>query len=240
MLPRQLGLPFAHEPDFAAVDFLAAPSNEAARVWLRTVRQWPSGRLALYGQPGAGKSHLLHRWAAGVGATMLSGACLAGLPDLPQTPIALDDADLLADEPALLHLLNVCAEAGLPVLLAGRAAPSHWPVALPDLASRLRAITAVEVEPPDDTLLQSLLAKLLADRQLAVAPPVQAFLLARLPRTAAALAEAARRLDGLALAAGTKITLRLAAGMLPGLETAPENEFSATAEVSTPANAALL
>jgi chromosomal replication initiation ATPase DnaA len=50
------------------------------------------------------------------------------------------------------------------VLLAARTPPAHWPVRLPDLASRLRATTAVEIAPPEDSLLRSLLARLLAER----------------------------------------------------------------------------
>ena len=73
------------------------------------------------------------------------------------------------DETALLHLLNAAGEAGLPILLAAPAPPSRWPVRLPDLASRLRAITAVEIGPPEDALLRTLLARLLAERQLASA-----------------------------------------------------------------------
>ena len=50
-----------------------------------------------------------------------------------------------------------------PVLLVGRAAPAHWPVRLRDLDSRLRAITAVEVEAPDDELLRRLPAVLIME-----------------------------------------------------------------------------
>ena len=59
-------------------------------------------------------------------------------------PLAIDDADT-APELALLHLLNAAAEAGFPVLLTGRSPPARWHIALPDLASRLRAATAVEI-----------------------------------------------------------------------------------------------
>ena len=63
--------------------------------------------------------------------------------------LALDDADTVAAEPLLLHLLNTARDRGLRVLLAGRTPPSRWPVRLPDLSSRLRAITAVEIRPPE-------------------------------------------------------------------------------------------
>ena len=67
-------------------------------------------------------------------------------------------------------------------------------------------------------LLAALLARLLADRQLRVAPDVQAWLLARLPRTPAALGEAVARLDQAGLAARLPITRALARTTLAGWE----------------------
>ena len=87
---------------------------------LRRTAEWPGHRLALWGEAGRGKTHLLHIWAERTGAALRSGAALAGLPELPTVGIALDDADAVADESALLHLLNAAGEAGLPVLLAAR------------------------------------------------------------------------------------------------------------------------
>jgi chromosomal replication initiation ATPase DnaA len=71
---------------------------------------------------------------------------------------------------------------------------------------------------PGEALLAALLAKHFADRQLRVAPEVQAWLLARLPREAGALAEAAARLDRAALRAGAPVTRALARAALAGWE----------------------
>jgi chromosomal replication initiation ATPase DnaA len=211
---RQLALPFAHAPQFAGADFLAAPSNAEALAWLRRPEAWPQGRLALWGGEGSGKTHLLHVWAGRRGGALLHGPALAAAGFAPpDRPLAVDDADAAAERP-LLHLLNAAAEAGQPVLLAGRDAPGRWPVALPDLASRLRAVLAVQIRPAEASLLRALLARLLAERQLDVPEGVQEWLLARLPRTPAALREAAARLDRAALGAGGGVTRSLAALVL--------------------------
>ena len=69
---------------------------------------------------------------------MLAGQTLAGLEDVPLTgALALDDADTVADEELLFHLLNTARDRGLRLLLSGRTAASRWPVRLPDLSSRL-------------------------------------------------------------------------------------------------------
>jgi len=133
-------------------------------------------------------------------------------------PVAIDDAEFLTDEEALLHLLNSAAEQRQPVLLAAGPAPAQWRVTLPDLASRLRATAAVALEQPDDALLRALFARLLADRQIAVGEEVQDWLLARLPRTGGALREAACRLDRASLAAGRRISRPLAARVLEEME----------------------
>jgi chromosomal replication initiation ATPase DnaA len=214
--PRQLPLPFEHEPQFADVDFLVAPSNAEALAFLARTADWPHGRLALWGEAGTGKTHLLRIWAARTGATRLDGPTLPPEPDAPEHPVAVDAADAAAERP-LLHLLNSAAEAGQPVLLAGRTAPARWPVGLPDLASRLRAVTAVEIRAPDDALLRVLLLRLLAERQIAVPEAVQDWLRERLPRTPAAIRDVAVRLDRASLAAGKRVNRAMAAAALDGL-----------------------
>ena len=217
MMSRQLALPFAHQPHYRVRDFLPAASNEAALAWLDPGVVWPGGRLALWGEAGVGKTHLLTIWAERAGADLIPIANLRGLPPRPLRPVALDDADACADEPALLHLLNAAAEAGFPLLLAARAAPARWPVALPDLRSRLRAMTAVELGAPEEALLDALLARLLADRQLGVPAPLQSWLRRRLPRSPAALREAVCRIDRAGLAQG-RVNFPLLNAILPELQ----------------------
>jgi chromosomal replication initiation ATPase DnaA len=211
-LRGQLPLPFVHQPTYAASDFIPARSNEAARTWLDRTAEWPENRLALWGEAGVGKTHLLSLWAGRERALRLQGPVLRDLPHfLSSGGIVLDDGDAVPDETILLHLLNAARDASLPVLLAARMPPARWAVGLPDLASRLRAVTAVSIDPPEEPLLRALLVRLLLDRQLGADLPVLDWLLLRLPRSAAALREAAARLDRASLAAHRKIDRRIAA-----------------------------
>ena len=246
MSGRQLGLPFLHEAYYAEADFVAAPSNREARAWLEDTApgQWPGRRLALWGGEGAGKTHLLHAWAGRAGAAVLYGPELRrwhaeARARVAPWALAVDDADLAADEAVLLHLLNAAAEGGRPVLLAGREPPARWPVALPDLASRLRATAAVGIGPADDALLRALLARLLGERQLEVSRSVQDWMLLRLPRTAGAMREAAARLDRLALAHGGPVTRALAALALAGADDRDETSV-ADADAASPSEPFLL
>ncbi len=237
---RQLALPFAHHPRFERADFLAAASNEAALAWLGPGGHagWPSRRLALCGEAGSGKTHLLHVWAREHDALLLPGTALRDLDALFRMPggwggIAVDDADASPDEPALLHLLNAAHESGLPVLLTARAAPSRWPVALPDLSSRLRATHSVALGRPDAALLRILLMRLLVERQLGVTQGVIDWLMPRLPRTAGAMREAAHRLDEATLASGRGVTRSLAASVLAELLAGPAELPAADGDTET-------
>jgi DnaA regulatory inactivator Hda len=211
----QLPLPFPHQPGYAAIDFLTDDSNHDAMAWLSRMADWPDMRLALWGQGGCGKSHLLHIWAQRSAAILLAGQTLRSLDSVPESgALALDDADTVEDERILLHLLNTARDRGLYVLLSGRAPPARWPVCLADLSSRLKAMTAVEIQPPSDALLRALLMRLAADRQLRLGETVQEWLLLRLPRSPAALREAVARLDRASMACQQPITRSLAARVL--------------------------
>jgi chromosomal replication initiation ATPase DnaA len=192
---RQLPLLIPHSPDYAAAGFIAAASNEAARTWLGRTEVWPDHRLALWGAAARGKTHLSRNWAARTGAEVVEGPALSGFPDVTSPfGVAVDDADR-ADGPALLHLLNTARELERPVLLAGQAPPARWPVTPRDLASRLRAITAVEIEAPDDALLRQLLLRWLGERRLVADAALHDRLLLRLPRDPAVVLAAVARLN---------------------------------------------
>jgi chromosomal replication initiation ATPase DnaA len=192
---RQLPLIIPSTPDHSEAAFLAAASNEAARTWLGRTEMWPDRRLALWGDRDHGKTHLLWIWASRHGADVLEGPALSGFPEMTAAGgVAVDEADR-ADAPALLHLLNTAHDLGRPVLLAARLPPARWIVTLPDLESRLRAITAVEVAAPDEGLMRGLLLLWLAQHRLVADAALHGRLLLHLPRDPQVLRAAVERLD---------------------------------------------
>lgn len=242
---RQLALPLPVATSFDLAELMEDASNAAVLAWLRRPAAWPGGRLGLFGGAATGKTHMLHGVAAAQGWPVMDGLAVRGWPRVPGGPgLALDDADCAPEETGLLHLMNLCAERGQRLLLAGRDPPARWAVALPDLRSRLRAMTAVAVHPPGDALLRALLRRHFRLRQLRVEAPLQDWLLARLPREAAAVAEAAARLDRAALAAGGRVTRALARDALadlPGFGPGEEDDDSmALREAGCPGTPTLL
>jgi chromosomal replication initiation ATPase DnaA len=216
--PRQLALALNHAERLSRQDFLPGPSNEAALAMVERWPDWPVRVLALTGPEGSGKSHLAAIWAELSGARILSARAMTTptLPDALATgALVLEDCTAGEfDERALFHLLNLVREQDAYLLLTARTAPALWDIALPDLASRLRAVPVITLSPPDDALLRAVTVKLFADRQLAVDESLIGYLLTRVGRSFAAVRTAVQTLDREALQRKRPVTRALAAEVL--------------------------
>lgn len=216
--PRQLALALDHAERLTREDFLPGASNAAALALIDRWPDWPSRALALVGPEGSGKSHLASIWAEQSGARFLSARALE-LADLPAQfatgALVLEDcAPQDLQERALFHLLNLVREEESWLLLTTRSAPTAWAVALPDLASRLRAMPTVSLSGPDDGLLRAVLVKQFADRQLSVDEALIAYLLPRIDRSFADARRVVETLDREALQRGRPVNRALATELL--------------------------
>ncbi len=213
--PRQLVLALDHAESFAREDFLAGPSNRAALSLIDGWPDWPARIMALVGPEGSGKSHLAAIWAQASGARVMAAKLLeeADLPAALATgALAIEDLNATnLDERALFHLLNLAREEAAFVLITARVPLVSFQVEIHDLASRLRAVPVVTLEPPDDTLLRSLIVKLAADRQLNIDETLVNFLATRIERSFAAARAAVARLDAEAMSRQRPVTRALAA-----------------------------
>lgn len=217
----QLAIDLPHRPAYGRADFLLSECNTVALQWIERWPDWAQSVLVLHGAAGSGKSHLAHLWRERTSGVLIAGETLSDPDELARhCAVAVDEAER-APEQALLHLYNCVVEAGASLLVIAREAPANWPMALPDLASRLRAAPAIAIAPPDDALLAAILVKHFADRQVRVAPAVIGFLVRRMERSCAAAGALAERLDRLALGAGRPITLTLARRVLADLAEPP-------------------
>jgi chromosomal replication initiation ATPase DnaA len=211
--PRQLALALEHPESYAREDFLAGACNEAALKLIECWPDWPGKAIALVGPEGSGKSHLASIWAAVSGARIISGRSLDGadlMAALATAALVIEEA-AAADERSLFHLFNLAREEQAFLLLTTRTPPAAWRGAIADLASRLRALPLVTLQPPDDAMLCGVIIKLAADRQLALDEGVVRYLSARIERSFAAARAAIIALDSEALRQGRPVTRALAA-----------------------------
>src|SRR5262249_40312980 len=213
--PRQLAFPLDHAASYAREDFLSGPSNAAALALVETWPDWPARAAVLTRPAGAGQSHLAAIWAARSGGRFLTGGSLTEtvLPDALATHALLveDLAPGEFDERALFHLINLAREEAAYLLFPTASPPAGWAVAIPDLASRLKALPVVTLAPPDDALLRAVLVKLFADRQLAVDEALVGYVVTRIERTFQAARAVVARLDQAAIERKRPLTRALTA-----------------------------
>lgn len=182
---------------------------------------WPSSVVILAGPSGTGKSHLAAIWREKAQASNLISRNdeSEAIATAAAGPVLIEDVERGGFSDAFLfHLINAVRQNGTSLMMTTRLWPAAWDVTLPDLASRLKAATVVEIGAPDDELLVQVVHKLFADRQLAVDEKIVSYLVARMERSLAAAQEIVGRIDRLALSRGSRVTRAVAAEVLGTLD----------------------
>lgn len=218
--PRQLPLDLGHGTAYSRDDLIVSAANAEAVSLVDRWPEWPAPVVVLAGPAGAGKTHLASIWRARTAALAVDPRRIGdGVADLGARPAVIDDIDASpVDEQGLFHLINAVRAGGTHLLLTARRFPAAWGVALPDLASRLKAAATVEIHEPDDLLLAGIITKLFADRQIQVEPHVVQYLVRRIERSLATAMRVVQRLDRLALERKMPITRALAAETVSALD----------------------
>lgn len=215
---RQLALSLPHNPQMTRADFLIGAANENAAALIDRFPDWQSRIVLLVGPAGSGKTHLGQIWKEAAGAAQVSARDLREAdvePLLAGGRLLIEDVDRgPIDEAAMFHMINRARERGAHLLLTSRRAPAAMAVSLPDLVSRLRAALLVELLPPDDALLERVLVKLFADRQLRIEHSLATYVVRRMERSLEAANRIVAALDEAALAAGRPVTRQLAGEVL--------------------------
>jgi chromosomal replication initiation ATPase DnaA len=225
-LGRQLHLNLEHAPTFRREDFITSSSNAEAAAAVDSWPNWLGGALTLVGPEGSGKTHLAAAWAEAHGGLFLDHVAvhLVPLSELGGHPVAVDDADQVADE-TLFHLINLAAAEGFGLLLTSRAWPRTWSCALPDLRSRLNALRGVQLHEPDDVVLRGVLDRFFRQRLIVPPDDVLDYLVRRIERSAPKAREVVARIDEAASAEARGVTVALARTVIDGDEVASGDLF---------------
>ncbi|MEO3415599.1 DnaA/Hda family protein [Roseovarius sp. CAU 1744] len=222
-MPQQLSFDLSVRQALGREDFFVSPANAAAVGMIEGWTGWVGRKLLLTGPSGAGKTHLVHVWAALAEARIIAAGDLApdAVPALATRNVAVEDAHLIAGngaaEEALFHLHNLALAEGHSLLITADRPPRRWGLALPDLVSRMQGTALVALDPPDDELLAAVMMKLFADRQLAPAPETIPYLIPRMARSFDAARQVVTALDKSALDTGRPINRSLARQVLDKL-----------------------
>ncbi len=169
---------------------IVGTSNADAVRYLRHVSTWPVRTAVLTGPRGSGRSLMGRLFVRETGGRVIDG------------PASVS-------EEAMFHAWNAAQASGAPLLIIADAPPADWGIGLPDLASRLRAVPVLAIGEPDDCLARDLIEALFAQRGMALAPEVAAYIVPRMERSYAMLHRVVAALDAASLERGRGIGIRL-------------------------------
>ena len=212
---QQIPLEFPVRVARAREDFMIGDSNIDAVSWIDQWPNWPAPVLFLCGPAASGKSHLAAVWQTKSKAAKITPQDLttkeAEALSAKGEYLVIDGIDpLLGDreaETTLFHLYNMLKEEGRSMLLTSRVAPSHIDFAIPDLASRFRAAPITTIKSPDDTLLQNIIVKMFADRQIHIGEDILKYLMPRIERSFKSVSDIVAKSDELALSKHRAVTI---------------------------------
>ena len=226
-----------HEPGLTRDDLVVTGSNRAAVDLINRWPEWPSPVALLVRPAGAGKTHLAAIWCSQNDAEILDPGNIdaQALEIARQRPVLIDDIGAEPfDETGLFHLINTIRQTAgscengqsqASLLMTSQLQPVQWNVTLPDLVSRLKAVTIVNIAEPDDYLLSTVIYKLFADRQVSVDPSVISYIVSRVERSLDSVIVLVDLLDHMALQQKSRITKTLATQALQAMARAlPDRE----------------
>lgn len=176
----QIALPLDPGSDAEPARIIVGSANAAVLEAFEQAQGWPFRTAVLSGPPRSGKS-LLARWFSESGRGHV-----------------IDGANRM-DEAELFHRWNRAQEEQLPLLLVNDAADSAWPIALPDLASRIGAALHLVIGAPDSAMLAELIALHAERRGLVLDESATSYLVARCERSHIGVERLVATIDRLSL-----------------------------------------
>lgn len=220
--PKQLLLSFPPRISMGRDDFLVGASNQAAFELIKASPNWSEPIQLILGPAGSGKTHLVEIWAEANEAFVardrfLTSDVLLAMENGRAVALELGSAACI-DERAVFHVLNMARQSGSTLLMTARGDWEEWVVTVPDVVSRMRAVSPTVLGSPDEGLLKQVMVKLFADRQTSVDMVVLEYALLRLERSFEAANLFVSACDEIALQSGRKITKQVAADAIYAVE----------------------
>jgi chromosomal replication initiation ATPase DnaA len=211
-MSKQIQFNFIQKPSYKKEDYIVSASNLDA---FNLINSWPNWQFPLkivylYGANLCGKSHLASILAHKSNALYLSYSedLIAKLGQA--NTFIIEDLELFSHkEEEILHVFNIIAQSEKFLLITSLHAPSYFKFNLKDLQSRLNAVFSLAIKEPDDDLLQAILIKLFAQRQLRINLSVINYIVSHVRRDIFKLNQLVSILDQRSLALKKPISINM-------------------------------
>ena len=221
-MPTQAPLPLDINPAQSFDSYHSGTNSEVTE----TLRQCAEGKgeqfIFLWGEPGMGKTHLLHACCQSASQHQITSRYLplnefitlnpSAAENLDQHQlICLDDIESISKqnqwEQTLFHIFNQVREKGNRLVITSRHPPTRTPIQLPDLANRLAWGLPLQLRPFSDT--DKLAAVTLRAKNLGmeITPKVGKFLMNHYSRDLPSLWRLLEELEHATLVAQRKVTV---------------------------------
>lgn len=209
---KQLPLIFKQRCEMGRDDFMVSECNRTAFQLVDSWPNWFGSGLFIYGPKGCGKTHLAHLFADKVRASTAnptpvkiiraSAVTMRNIRRLAQesTAIVIENVQPENNNEALFHLFNLFNVEGKYMLWTAETAPNQKRFPLKDLQTRLNMLPRAAISEPDDIMLQMLIIKLFADRQIKITPEILQYIVNNAPRSFAYIETLVEEIDKISLA----------------------------------------
>ena len=209
---KQLPFAFQKQNLMGREDFMVSTCNREAFEMIEAWPHWLTSGLIIYGPHGCGKSHLAHLFADKVRYNFPQSSPVAILEAsrikmrsvariaAENRSIVIENLTPKVDTEALFHLFNLYNVPDRYMLWTAAEAPSRMHFALKDLQSRLNMLPSIAINEPDDVMMQTLVVKLFADRQLMISPEILEYIVLHARRSFSYMRDLVEEIDAVSLA----------------------------------------
>lgn len=193
----QIALPLDTDFQSGRHSYIVTAANQVAHDYLEKPETWAGHVAILTGAARSGKTSMARKFQSDCGGDVI------------------EDADGMDDD-ELFHRWNIATETSRALLLASQKSVADWNVVLPDLRSRLAATVHLEIESPDDAMIEGLIQRYFAVRGRAVSPDALAYLIKRAERSYANILKLAADMNEFSIRNNSLVTIAVVRAALAG------------------------
>ena len=208
IIKKQKVFNFNFKEDYSPDNFFVSHSNIDAYNQLLN-KNTSLSSIILKGPAKSGKTHLCLLWQKKYNAIKYCNNDFKKILDQKRN-IYYDDLFSSLNEEYLFHIINHCYNNNLKIIISTEKWLSEHDFKIKDLSSRLKSFHFVEINDPDDQLLNNLLMKLLYDKQIIINNnDVFSFIVKRINRTYLDVYRFVEKIDELSLEKKRELTIPL-------------------------------